>query len=287
MWNKFEYLRPSSIGAALDFVAKYGNEAAIFAGGTDLLIGMRAGEIKPRYVIDIRAIPGLSQIKYENGTLSLGAAVTWSALAKSEPIQQEFDIFVEAADVFGSPQIRNMATIGGNICSASPSCDMGPPLLVLDAKITAVSGKGERGIPVKEFFLGRRQSSLERGEILKEIQIGTPSKNMGTAFLKIRRSGVDIAIVNVAAAVTVRENRFEDVRIALGGVAPKPMRALKAEEQLKGKACTDENVEKVAETASGETSPISDVRASAEYRMEVSKVLVRRAIRNALEKVGG
>jgi carbon-monoxide dehydrogenase medium subunit len=164
---------------------------------------------------------------------------------------------------------------------------MAPPLLVLDANLIAISEKGERKIAIGEFFLGPEKTVLERGEILKDIQVRSPAKNVGTAFLKVRRTGVDLAIVNVAVALTVSENKFNNVKIALGGVAPTPMRAAKAEEQLKGKECTDENIEAAAETAASETKPIADVRSTAEYRREVSKVLVRRAVKNALGKIGG
>ena len=287
MWSEFEYLRPATMEDAFKLLSKYRDEAAIFAGGTDLLISMRAGLIKPKYIIDLKAIPELGRIKYGKGQLTVGGVVTVSALTREEIVQKEFDIFVEAAKVFGSPQIRNKATVGGNICRSSPSSDMAPPLLVLDAKLTLASKKGERSIPIKEFFLGPERTSLKSGEFLKEIQIPTPPKHTGTAFLKIRRTAFDLAIVNVAAAVKVSRNKFEDVRIALGGVAPTPMRAWKAEEQIRGKACTDENIEVAAETASGETSPISDVRSSAEYRKEVSKILVKRALKAALGRIGG
>lgn len=287
MWAGFEYFKPATLEEACSLLAKYGSEAVIFAGGTDLLVSMRAGGIRPKYLIDIKGIQELSRIKLENGRLTVGVAVTVNALARSDVVKKEFNILIEAAKLFASAQIRNRATIGGNLCRASPSSDMVPPLLVLDAMLTAVSTKGERNISVKDFFIGPEKTCLEQGELLKDIQVQTPPKDMGTAFLKIRRTGVDLAVVNVAVALVVGENKFKDVRIALGAVAPTPMRAYKAEAQLKGEVCTDENIDRAAETASGETNPITDVRSTAEYRREVSKVLVKRAIKNALLKVGG
>jgi len=251
------------------------------------LVSMRTGGTKPRYLIDIKAIPELSRIKYENEQLTIGAAVTINALAQSDVIGKKFDIITEATKVFASVQIRNRATIGGNLCRASPSSDMVPPLLVLDAMLTAISDKGERDIPIKDFFIGPERTSLEQGEMLKEIRVPTPPQNMGATFLKVRRTGVDLAVVNVAVAVELSENKFKDVKISLGAVAPTPMRALKAEALLKGEACTDENIERAAEMASSETSPITDVRSTAEYRREVSRVLVKRALKNAIQKVGG
>jgi carbon-monoxide dehydrogenase medium subunit len=287
MWRPFEYHRPPTLNAAFEILSKYRDEAAIFAGGTDMLVNMRAGDIRPKHLVDVKAIPELGRIRHENGGLTIGSAVTWSTLARSEIIKKEFGIFFESAAVFASPQIRNTATIGGNICRASPSCDMGPPLLVLNAMLTAASKKGERTIPIEEFFVDPQKTCLERGEILREIRIATPPKGLGTAFLKIRRTGFDIALVNVAVALTVSNRMFQDVRIALGSVAPTPIRALKAEEHLNRKTCADEEIDEAAETAARETRPISDLRGSAEYRREVSRVLVKRAVKTALQKVGG
>jgi len=164
---------------------------------------------------------------------------------------------------------------------------MGPVLLVLDSELKVVGKDGSRIVPIGDLFRSRKQTSLAKDEILTEIRVKIPSESTGTAFLKRRRTGVDLAIVNVAVAVEAKKGVFENVKIALGGVAPTPMRAAKAEEELRGFACSKENIEHAAQTASGESNPIGDVRASAEYRREVSKVLVRRAIEAALKKIGG
>jgi len=287
MWSKFEYEKPGTLEEALRLLSEKGPEAMIYAGGSDVLVSMREGEIKPKYLIDIKGLKELCNIKSENGHLSLGPLVTWNFLINSDSLPGRLDIFREAAKVFASPQVRNVATVGGNICTASPSCDMGPVLLVLDTELEVVGKEGKRTVPIGDFFRGRKQTSLAKDEILTGIRVKIPSESTGTAFLKRRRTGVDLAIVNVAVAVEAKKGVFENVKIALGGVAPTPMRAARAEEELRGVACSDENVKNAAQTASGETSPIGDVRASAEYRREVSKVLVRRAIVVALEKIGG
>lgn len=287
MWSKFEYEKPGTLEEALRLLSEKGSEAVLYAGGSDVLVSMKEGEIRPKYLIDIKGLKELCKIKSENGHLSLGPLVTWNALINSDSLPARLDIFREAAKVFASPQVRNAATVGGNICTASPSCDMGPVLLVLDTELEVVGKKGKRTVRIGDFFRGRKQTSLAKDEILTSIRVKIPSEATGTAFLKRRRTGVDLAIVNVAVAVEVKKGVFENVKIALGGVAPTPMRAAKAEEELRGVACSDENVKNAAQTASGETSPIGDVRASAEYRREVSKVLVRRAIEVALEKIGG
>ena len=287
MWSKFEYMKPGTLGEALDILSKHKREVIIYAGGTDVLVSMREGEIKPKYVIDIKGLKDLNKIKTNNGQFSLGTLVTWSALMNSGTLQKRIPILCEAAKVFGSPQIRNKATIGGNICTASPSCDLGPVLLVLDAELMIVGKRRKRTIPIKKFFLKRKETSLAKNEILSEILVKAPSKDTVSTFLKHRRTGVDLAIVNVAVVAKVKKNKFESIKIALGGVAPTPIRAVEAEEKLKGAGCTDENIETAAEIASGETRPISDVRASAEYRKELAKVLVKRAIKSALEKMGG
>jgi CO/xanthine dehydrogenase FAD-binding subunit len=248
---------------------------------------MRAGDIRPKYVIDIKKVSDLGQIKQKDGKVSIGSSVVWSALGESEIIEQNLDLLNEVLSVFASPQIANWATVGGNLCTASPSCDMGPPLLVLNARLIAIGKNGERDIPVSEFFLDRRTTALESDEILKELQIDLLPKDVGAAFEKVRRTGVDIAIVNAAAAVKINDNKFEEVKIALGGVAPTPIRAIKCEEKLKGKSCTDENIELAASEVTKDISPISDVRASAEYRIGLSKALVKRTIKNALNRVGG
>jgi CO/xanthine dehydrogenase FAD-binding subunit len=287
MLREFEYIKPSSMAEAIDLIGKYGTEAVLFAGGTDLVIGMRAGDIRPKYVIDIKKVSDLGQIKQKDGKVSIGSSVVWSALGESEIIEQNLDLLNEVLSVFASPQIANWATVGGNLCTASPSCDMGPPLLVLNARLIAIGKNGERDIPVSEFFLDRRTTALESDEILKELQIDLLPKDVGAAFEKVRRTGVDIAIVNAAAAVKINDNKFEEVKIALGGVAPTPIRAIKCEEKLKGKSCTDENIELAASEVTKDISPISDVRASAEYRIGLSKALVKRTIKNALNRVGG
>jgi carbon-monoxide dehydrogenase medium subunit len=219
-----------------------------------------------------------------NGALTFGSAVTVGQIAANQRIQQDYTALAIGAGLIGSVQIRNMATVGGNLCNAAPSADTAPPLLVLGAQAVIASARGERKIPLETFSLGPGQTVLQPGELLKEIVVPKPPKGSGSFYLRhTPRARMDIAVVGAAAAITLdADGKIADARLALGAVAPVPMRAIKAEALLHGQRLTDELLREVGAAAAQEAQPIDDLRASAEYRRHLVSVLTQRALRGAL-----
>lgn len=281
---RFDYLEATTIEEAISLLSKYDGQARTIAGGTDLLVQIRNKAIKPEYVIDIGGIPGLDYIKYDDKQgLSISTLTTIRTLEKSAELQKRYPVIPQAAGQLGSMAIRNMATIGGNICNASPSAETAPALIGLEARAKIVGPDGERIVPLEDFFTGPGQTVLKTGELLVEIQVPPPSPGTKSAYLKHSiRGSIDLAIVGVAAILTMDGELCREAKIVLGAVAPTPIRAKKAEAVLKGKKIDDALIEQATQGASIDCCPISDVRASAEYRTEMVKVFTRRAIKEAM-----
>jgi len=281
---EFDYLAPKTIDEALSLLSQHKEKARLIAGGTDLIPQLKRREGKaPQYLIDLKDIPDLDYINFDadNG-LSLGALATIKAVASSPVIRDRFGVLCQAAESMASPQVRNRGTIAGNICNAVPSADTAPALLTLEAKLKLVSQRGERIVAIEDFFTGPNQTVID-GEILKEIQVPTPPPKSQGVYLKLSpRRAMDLAMVGVAVLVVPDNGKCKDIRIALGAVAPTPLRAKKAEAVLKGQAFDENLIEKAAQAAAGEAKPIDDHRASAEYRREMVEVLVKRAIEQAV-----
>ena len=286
MLPKFKYLRPKNLEEALKLLDEYGEEAKLLAGGTDLIVKMKDGVVKPKYVIDLSHLEELRFISKGNGVIKIGALTTLREIETSPIIREYVHVLSDAVEKMASWQIRNLGTIGGNLCNASPAADTAPPLLVLEAKLKLTSSEGERIVPIDQFFTGPGETVLRSNELLTEIQIPTTLKNSGSAFLKLgRRAAYTLSIVSVAALVTVEDRVFRDVRIALGSVAPTPIRARKTEDKFRGLPATEEVIKENCSYVVEDISPISDVRASAEYRREMSIVLTKRALVEALHDV--
>jgi CO/xanthine dehydrogenase FAD-binding subunit len=281
---KFNYLAPATLGEALSLLAQHKGGAKVIAGGTDLIPKLKRREIRvPEYVIDIKGIPDLDKIKPNSSGLTIGALATIGAVERSSQIQQKFAILAQAAQSMASPQVRNRGTIAGNICNAVPSADSAPALLTLGAKLKIISQKGERTVNIEDFFTGPNQTTLTDNEILTEIQLSNMPLNGKGVYLKLTpRRAMDLAIVGVAVVAIPKDGICRDISIALGAVAPTPIRAKKAEAVLKGQKLDDKLIEKAAQTAAAESKPIDDHRASAEYRRDMVEVLVRRAIKQAI-----
>jgi carbon-monoxide dehydrogenase medium subunit len=281
---KFNYLAPATLDEALSLLAQYKSKARVIAGGTDLVPKLKRREVKaPEYVIDLKGIPGLDKIRQDIGGLTIGALVTIGVVESSPLIQQKFAILAQAAQSMASPQVRNRGTIAGNICNAVPSADSAPALLTLGARLKLISRKGERTINIEDFFTGPNRTALTDEEILLEIKIpDMPPKSKGVYLKLSPRRAMDLAIVGVAVVVVPEDGICKDIRIALGAVAPTPLRTMKAETVLKGQKFNDNLIEKAAKTAAAEASPIDDHRASAEYRRDMIEVLVKRAIKQAI-----
>ena len=282
----FQYLRPKTIQEACSLLSQYKGEARIITGGTDLLPKMRLREAVPEYVVGLKGIPKLDYIDYDEANgLRFGALTTINAIETSHIIRDKFPVLSQAASVMASAQIRHLATVIGNLCSAVPSADMAPGLIVLGANLKITSTRGERTIAVEDFFTAPGESVLAPDELVVEVQVPNPPAHSGMVYIKHTvRAAMDLAIVGVAALIALQNGVCREVKICLGAVAPTPIRATKAETMLMGKPFSAELVKQAAETASDEARPISDIRSSAEYRSEIVRVLTRRALNQAREK---
>lgn len=282
----FEYFAPRDIKEACRLLQEHDNRAKVMAGGTDLLVHMKHRTIIPRYVIGLKHLSGLGTIEYnENRGLRIGALATHQTVADSPLIKERFRALGAACSKVGTPQIRSMGTVGGNLCNGSPSSDSAPPLIALNAAVKLLGVEGERVIPLESFFVGPGETALRIGEILTEIQVPSPSLRTQLSYVKLpARTRVDMAAVSAAVFVTLDSKNAicQDIRIVLGAVAPVPLRAKRAEEVLRGKKMEEQLIQQTAQRASEEAQPISDIRSSADYRREMVKVLTKQAIRQAL-----
>jgi CO/xanthine dehydrogenase FAD-binding subunit len=282
---KFDYLEPNTIDEALSMLSQYKGRAKVIAGGTDILPKLKRREIKaPEYIINLKGIPNLDYIKYDEvGGLSLGALVTIHAVETSPIVQERFGLLFQAAESMASTQVRNRGTIAGNLCNAVPSADTAPALLTLEASLKLASQKGERIVNIEDFFTGPNETVLTNEEILQEIHVPNLPPHSRGRYLKLTpRRSMDLAIVGVAVVVTAEDGICNDIRIALGAVAPTPIRARRAEDIVRGQKLSDEVIERTARIAAEECRPISDHRASAEYRCDMVEVLTKQAIKQAI-----
>jgi len=280
---KVEYFSPKTIEEACSLASKYKEQAKIIAGGTDLLVQVKHKDVLPRYIINIKDI-GKDYITYdEKEGLRIGALATIHSIEASSVIREKCTILAQAASHLGSPQIRRRATITGNLCNASPSAETAPALTALGVSLKIVGTDGERTVPIESFFTGPGQTVLKTDEIVAEIQVPNSPPRSGGVYIKHSvRKAMDLAMVGVAAIVTVDGDVLNDIKIVLGAVAPTPIRVKRAEEVLRGKKISDDLLQKAGQTASDESSPIDDIRSSADYRRKMIKVLVVRAIEQAV-----
>ena len=285
---KFEYIEAASVKEAVSLIAKYNGRAKVIAGGTDLIVQIRRGMIKPEFVINIGGINGLDFINYDKEGLKIGALTCVRSLERSEKVKRNHLVVSEAAGQLASIGVRNIATVGGNLCNASPSADMVPSLIGLGAEVKIAGLKRTRKVLLEDFFKGPGITVLGNGEMLVEIQVPKIPPKTGAAYLKYGiRGSIDLAIVGIAAVITLgKRGECQEAKIVLGAVAPTPMRARKAEDLLKGKKIDQELIERSGEMASEESRPISDVRATAEYRKDMVKVFTRNALKEALVRTG-
>lgn len=284
--KKFEFFDPSSLAEALTLLRGFAGRAKALAGGTDLLVRMKNGLLAPERIVNLLNLPELKGFSETEGGLRLGALVTHDELAGIVSLGPGREVLSQAARTVGSPQIRHRGTLGGNICNASPSADTAPALLTLDAELSLAGPEGVRRLPLEAFFTGPGETALLPGELLKEFFLPSPPPETRGAYLKLgRRKSLDLALVGVAVLLTLNgDGRFcRRARIALGGVAPTPLRARNAEKVLEGAPLDDKRIREAAEAASRECRPITDLRASAEYRREMVLVLTARALRKCLE----
>ena len=282
--TRFEYHAPTSLDEAIELLTEYGGDARLLAGGTDLLVKMKQRVVEPRHLINLKMITGLTGIEEKADGIHIGAATKLRAIERSPLIREKLPLLHEAVRAIGSVQIRNMATLGGNLCNASPAADSAIALIALDARVQVKGAEGDRVIPLDGFFVGPGKTVLSPSEVLVEIVVPPQGRSSGACFIKIGRTSLDLAMVSIAAAVTLGDEAVEDCRIALGAVAPTPIRVREVEAFLRGKRLTDEVLEEVAAMVSAAIRPITDVRATAEYRRTAAEMLTKDALTRVAEE---
>lgn len=287
----FEYHRPSTLEEAVALHARHDGRLCFLAGGTDLLVKMKEGKLRYGVLADIKRIPEMGSIRPEKGVIRFGAAVTSRAIARSPLVRERLPLLSRALGLLGSMQIGNRATIGGNLCNASPAADSAPPLLVLGASVKLMGARGERKVPVENFFLGPGKTVMDR-EMLTEIQVPVaPAQGRGVFYkLGLRAAPEDIALVSVAVfgVPDAAGKIWQDLRIALGALAPTPIRALHAEEALRGQPIGRKSAADASRLAAEKDSnPITDIRASAKYRRAMVELLVSRALEQVTREISG
>ena len=280
---EFSLESPQSLAEACQMLTD--TSGRLIAGGTDVIPQMRDGRFQAQTLIDLSRLTNLSRIEEQSGTVVIGALTNYTTLRQSPLLQEVAPMLVEVAGLVGGIQTQNRGTIGGNIANASPAGDTLPPLLALNAEVTLSSANGERVLPLAEFLQGPGKTAITSHELLREVRFQRPATGTKSTFMRLgNRRGMVISVVSAAFVLRLdAENRVEDVRIALGAVAPTAIRCLDAESHLRGQVLTVELIEKAAETAVSTSSPIDDVRGTAEYRRHGVKVLVRRG----LQTLGG
>jgi CO/xanthine dehydrogenase FAD-binding subunit len=279
----FSYHKPGTVEQAVTFLRRYEGKESVLAGGTDLLAEMKRELRTPVHVVDIKGIEKLEEITTNaDGSLLIGATVTLQSLSTSSFLKRGWNLLAQAASKVGSVQVRNRATLGGNICHASPSGDTLPGLLCLDACFKIIGPQGEREIPAEKFFLGPGRIALEPAEFLTGILLPNISLPLRGVYKKFTlRRMMDLSLVGVAVLGDLDEtgNTFRDIRIGLGAVASTPIRARKAEIAFTGDKITEERIEEISLLAAEEASPISDIRGADWYRQEMIYHLMQEAIR--------
>lgn len=280
----YDYLKPKSLEEVFSLLKVYGERATLIAGGTDVMVGIRNKELAPEVLISLRGLKALSYIRKDDA-YHIGALTTHRMLETNPLIQRELSALYDGASKIGSVQIRNVATIGGNICNAAPSADTAGPLLVLDAQAVLQGPDGIRKVPLTEFFTGPSQTVKRNDEVLIEFEMPIKKGQFGSAYHKhSRRKAMDLPIIGVAVSLETDGRIIDDVKIALSVAAPTPIRARKAEEYLKGKTPEEEVLEEAGRVAVKEASPRDSLRGKAWYRKEMIETFVPRMAMMALER---
>ena len=284
----FDYEAPTSLAEALELLARPG-EVRPLAGGTDIIDQLKSNRRNADLVVDLKRVPELLGISFNGAGLRIGSAVSCTVVHKFTAEHGGYDALVDSAELVGSIHIQNRASVGGNVCNAAPSADTIPALLIHEAVAHTSSISGEREIPLIDFFAGPGQTVLQKGEILRELVLPTPSKDTASAYLRfIPRNEMDIAVAGVGSLIEIDRatGNVLKARIALASVAPTPVRAYAAEESLEGSPISAEAIDQAADLAVGSAVPITDVRGSADYRKELVRVLTRRTLNKCIERLG-
>ncbi len=283
----FEYLRPKTIPEAVAMLEQHGDEAKILSGGQSLIPMMKLRLARPGYLIDINRLPGLSYVKEEGGYLKIGGLTREAELEASPVVRSNYPVLLDTAHVIADPQVRNLATVGGNLAHGDPANDHPATMVALGAQVVATGPKGERVIPIENFFLSLFSTALQHEEILTEIRIPIPPARSGGAYFKLERKVGDFATAAVAVQLTLDDKgNCQKVGIGLTNVGPTPVKARKAEEFLHGKKLDAATIGQAAQLAADESTPSADLRGPVEYKRGLVKELTKRALSRALDRAG-
>lgn len=285
--GEFDYYSPRTLPEAVSLLEQHGYDAKIIAGGQSLIPAMRFRLALPEVLIDINGVEGLEYIREDNGHLAIGAMTRESDLEESALVQGKYSLLADAARVIADPVVRNRATVGGNLAHADPANDHPAVMLAYNAELIALGPDGTRAIPVDEFFVDLFENALTDNEILTEIRIPTPGANSGGAYHKIERKVGDYAVSAAAVQLTMNGRTCTAARIGLTNVSPVPMRATGAEQALIGKEITEDVLEAAGKAAAAECDPSPDLRGSVAYKRDLTRIITKRAIRQAIERAQG
>ena len=284
--SHFEYRVPETVEEAIELLGSGGAQARLMAGGTDLIMKMKLGAISPGLVISLKKIDGLDEIAFSEKTgLTIGATALLADVASHPDVVRRYPAIAEAARGTANAQVRNMGTVVGNLCNASPAADNAPTLLAMGATVHIQGPGGKRDLPLEQFFKGPGLTALSGAELVTAVSVAAPPEGSGAAYLSLSARGkLDCTAVGAAAAVTMKKDVCEDVRIFIAACGPTPMRAVGAEAVIRGNTVSEELLETAGDEAVGDASPITDLRASADYRTKIIAVLTGRAIKAAIKR---
>jgi carbon-monoxide dehydrogenase medium subunit len=285
--GNFDYYAPSTVQEAVALLDQHGDEAKLLAGGQSLIPAMRFRLALPKVLIDMNGIQGLEYIRESNGYLLIGAMTREVMLEESELVRQKYSLLADASRLIADPIVRNRSTVGGNLAHADPANDHPAIMLAYNAQIVAQGSKGTRTIRIDDFFVDLFKSSLASDEVLTEIRIPIPAPNTGGAYQKMERKIGDYATSAIAVQLAMNGNTCSAARIGLTNVSPVPMRAKNAEQAIIGRVITDEVLEMAGKAAAAECDPSADLRGSVEYKRDLTRVLTKRTIRQAMERASG
>ncbi|HIM09601.1 TPA: hypothetical protein EYM26_02215 [Candidatus Poribacteria bacterium] len=288
MTKPFEYLRPSTSEEAIALKAKYKDRARYWAGGTDLMLQWRAGEVDIDYCIDLTFVPTLNYIENERDGVRIGAMTSLDALDNAASLNQLMEVIGYTARLMCTKQTRTISTVGGNMCNASPGADLSPLFVALDSEATIMGSDGSRTVLMENFFQGVNETILKDEELLVEIRVPVPDHPREACYKRVARTFVDIALISSAVSISSDNGVVTDARISLGSVAPVPIRSRAAEQKLIGSILSeidDDILEEIGQLAATDASPISDIRAGKEYRLDMCTVLTRRSLEESVRNL--
>lgn len=282
----FEYARPGTVGEAVRLLSEHGEKACVLAGGTDILVQLRGGFRTAEWVIDVKEIPALDEIAWDEASgLTIGAAAPCYRIYENEDVKKHYPGLIDVASLIGGTQIQGRASLGGNLCNAAPSADAVPIMIALEASCRIASSNGERTVAVEDFCTAPGKNVLAAGELLVSLHFPAPKANSGAHYLRfIPRNEMDIAVAGAGVSVVLANGNFASARVALASVAPTPLFVKQAGDALAGQPVNDESIQRAADIAKQAAKPIDDMRGTVRYRKHLCEVLTRRALHVAVER---